>query len=90
MADIFFYFLIFISHSQANMSIKIRIEKELHETRFLELLGGLVLRVSVQLSVLILEVRFGTGLVRRQVRCCGGVLSRLLERGVATPPSPVS
>ena len=52
----FFYFLIFISHSQANMSIKIIIEKELHKTWFLELLGGLVLRVSVQLSVLILEV----------------------------------
>ena len=46
------------------MSIKIRIEKELHETLFLELLGGLVLRVSVHLSVLILEVRFGTGRVR--------------------------
>ena len=53
------------------------------------LLGGLVLRVSVQISVIILVVRFGTGRVRRQVRRCGGVLSCLLERGVATPPGPV-
>ena len=52
------------------MSITIRIEKELHETWFLGLLGGLVLRVSVQLSVLILEVRFGTGRVHRQVQRC--------------------
>ena len=71
------------------MSITIRIEKELHETWFHELCGGLVLIVSVHLSVLILEVRFGTGCVRHQVRRCGGFLSCLLERGVATPPEPV-
>ena len=71
------------------MSIKIIIEKELHKTWLLELLGGLVLRVSVQLSVLILEVRCGTSCVRRQVRRCGGVLSCLLECGVATPPGLV-
>ena len=71
------------------MSIKIRIEKQLHETWFLELLGGLELRVSLHLSVLILEVRFCTARVRRQVHHCGGVLSFLLERGVATAPGPV-
>ena len=48
------------------MSIKIRIEKELHETWFYKLLGRLVLGVSVQLSVLILAVLVGPG----RIHCC--------------------
>ena len=44
---------------------------------------------SVLLSVLILEVQFGTSCVRHQVRRGRGVLSCLHERGVVTPPSPV-
>ena len=43
----------------------------------------------MHLSVLILEVQFGTGLVRHLVRRGGGFLSCLHECGVVTPPSLV-